>query len=98
MYTTTGSSRRSTKMHRANKEIERLNARLDELEKFLRAKMERLQNELAADFRRLELRVSEMERQNKTLLLRLEATERQLRFELAKNHQAELGFDKIGIA
>lgn len=83
---------------RIDVEIVRLNARLDELEKNMSAKMQRIQNDWAADFKRLELRVEEMERRSKMLQLRLEAAERQLRFELARNQQPELGFDKIGIA
>lgn len=81
-----------------NAEIARLNARLDELEKKLLAQIRRMQNEWAADFKRLEFRMDEMERRGKMLQLRLEAAERQLRFELARNQQPELGFDKIGIA
>jgi cell division protein FtsB len=36
-------------------------------------------NELYADFKKLELRVQEMERQNKALRLRVEAMEREMR-------------------
>lgn len=83
---------------RIHAEIARLNARLDELEKNLLAQMRRLQNEWAADLKRLEFRAEEMERRSKKLQLRLEAVERRLRFELARNQQPESGFDKIGIA
>ncbi|NUO79869.1 hypothetical protein HUU05_07315 [candidate division KSB1 bacterium] len=98
MYTAAGTSRRIISIEQFDQEVDRLNARLDELENAMKLKLEKLENELTADLKRLELRVDEMERKNKILLLRLEVMERRLDVELGTVNRSEVGFDKIGIA
>ncbi len=99
MYTVAGTSRRVKTFEQLNQEVERLTARLDELEKALTQKLGKLQNEFAADMKRIELRMDEIERRNKTLLLRLEVAERRLQFfEMGHLSRPDIGFDKIGIA
>lgn len=98
MYTVTGASRRKPTVEQLEREVERLNARMDELERDVSAKFEKFQAEYAADLKRVELRLDELERKNKKLLVRLEAAERRLQFEASALNRPDIGFDKIGIA
>ncbi len=98
MYTVTGTSRRSLTVEQFEQEIERLNARLNGLESLMAEKLEKMQTALAADMKRVELRLDELELKNKKLLLRLEVMERRLQFEAGSLNRPNIGFDKIGIA
>lgn len=98
MYTVTGSSRRKPTIAQLEREITRLNARLDEMEHEMNAKFEKFQAEYLADLNRVELRLDDLERKNKKLLVRLEVAERRLQFETNALNRPDIGFDKIGIA
>lgn len=98
MYTGTGSARRKPTIEQLEREVARLNARMDELEHEVNAKFEKLQAEYEADLKRVELRLDDFERKNKKLLVRLEAAERRLQFETGALNRPDIGFDKIGIA
>ena len=98
MYTVSGTTRGKPTVEQLQRELERLNARLEELERGLNEKFEKIQTEVAADLKRVELRLDDLERQNKKVLVRLEVAERRLQFEASALHRPDIGFDKIGIA
>jgi predicted nucleic acid-binding Zn-ribbon protein len=98
MYAAAGTSRRVLTVEQLESEIARLNARVDELERYTAEKIESLQTEMKAEMKRVELRLEELELKNKKLLLRLEVIERRMQFEAANLNRPAIGFDKIGIA
>jgi hypothetical protein len=83
---------------RLRAELAYFRRRLDEFEASVDLRFAELRNELHAEIKRLEMRMQEMERQNKALLLRVEATERALRQLPGIQQRSSSTDEKIGLA
>ena len=83
---------------RLRAELAYFRRRLDEFEASVDLRFAELRDELHAEVKRLEIRMQEMERQNKALRLRVEATERALRQLPGIQQQASSTDEKIGLA
>ncbi|MCI0697362.1 hypothetical protein L0337_35820 [candidate division KSB1 bacterium] len=83
---------------RLRAELAYFRRRLDEFEASVDKRFAELRDELHAEVKKLEIRMQEMERQNKTLRLRVEATERALRQLPGIQIQSSSSDEKIGLA